>query len=423
MNLRVGDPFSGHEAVSVTSLITPVLLCGGGGTRLWPLSHSSQPKQFQPLLTKSSPFQSTLQRLSQSGYRNAVVVTAKNYQTLVNKQLREQGYHAATMVIEPSPKNSGAAVLAAALTISKSDPDAILFVTPSDHQIEDQAVLDQAVALGLPSARDGKIVTFGIKPDRAASEYGWINPSDHTRIISSVQRFIEKPDQYRAAQLLAAKTWLWNSGIFLMSARTILAEAALHCPDLLRAVRHSVEAGLQSNERMLVDEAAWEGVESEPIDKAIMEKSQNLRVIKVSAGWSDLGDWNAIWRESQKDPNGVVATGKATAIDCQDSLLRSSDVDGPHLVGIGLNQMIAVATRDSVLVTPRNRAQDVRLGAALNVRNFDITGPLVSEMKPWGGFEILASGLGYQVKRLTVEPGAKLSLQSHRFRSEHWVVA
>jgi len=421
MNLRVGDPFSGHEAISVASLVTPVMLCGGGGTRLWPLSNSSKPKQFQHLLTPVSPFQMTLQRLESSGYGKAVIVTGSAYQRLVSKQMRVQEYAPSMVVIEPSPKNSAAAVVAAAVALSATDPEAIMLVTPSDHKIDHPSVLDQAVALGLADVQKGKIVTFGIKPIRAASEYGWIEPADRLKVISPVKSFVEKPDKATATKLLNSNIWLWNSGIFLMSARTLLQEAAEHTPVLLKAVRASVGAGSSNDGKLLLQAEAWQAVESHAIDTAIMEKSRNLRVIKISAGWSDLGDWNAIWRESAKDQTGVVAVGDVASISCRNSLLRSSDVDGPHLVGIGLDDMVAVATRDSVLVTPRNRAQDVRLATSFGLTDRGSANPSHTE-KPWGSFDILGAGAGYQIKRLTVLPGGQLSLQSHRFRSEHWVV-
>jgi mannose-1-phosphate guanylyltransferase/mannose-6-phosphate isomerase len=206
-----------------------------------------------------------------------------------------------------------------------------------------------------------------------------------------------------------------------MSARTLLAEAALHAPQLFAAVEASVNTGRSVQGTLALSADAWAEIDGQAIDTAIMEKSRNLQVIKVSAGWSDLGDWNAIWRESQKDQNGLVTTGKSVGIDCRNSLLRSSDRDGPQLVGIGLTDMVAVATRDSVLVTSRERAQDVRMAASLGLADFGaLQCPHVD--KPWGSFDILGGGLRYQVKRLTVKPGGQLSLQSHRFRAEHWVV-
>ena len=421
MNVRVGDPFSGHEAVSVTSLIIPVVLCGGGGSRLWPLSHGTQPKQFQSLVEDASPFQTTLARLTASQFRPGIVVTSAKYETLVRKQMREAGYDASSVFLEPERKNSAPAILASAWTALQDDPEAILFVTPSDHLVRDQDVLDQAITIAMSDVREGRIVTFGITPTRAATEYGWIEPENQFLITSPVARFVEKPKIEVASKLLEGGHWLWNSGIFLMKAQTILDEARRYDPDLYDGVIAACRAGAKDSDTIRPGVAEWHDLQDQQIDKAIMELSRKLSVVKVAAGWDDLGDWNAVWRESARDAAGVSVTGDAVAIGCKDSLLRSEGMGSPRLVGIGLNDMVAVATPDAVLVVPRARSQDVRLATLQPAKAAEADPHVVH--KPWGSFEVLDHGPHYQVKRLDVAPGGRLSLQSHRHRSEVWSVA
>ena len=421
MNVRVGDPFAGHEAVSVTSLIVPVVLCGGGGARLWPLSHGSRPKQFHSLVEDASCFQATLARLMTSEFKPGIVVTSAKYETLVRKQMREAGYAPGSVFLEPDRRNSAPAILAAAWISAQQDPDAILFVSPSDHLVRDQKVLDQAIMLAMGDVRAGKIVTFGLNPTRAATEYGWIRPESDLLIASPVSRFVEKPKVEVAARLLAEGGWLWNSGIFLMKASTILEEAQRYDPDLYDGVVAACRAGERQSGTIRPGLAEWHDLADCQIDKAVMELSRKLSVVKVDAGWADLGDWNSVWHESRKDRSGVTTSGDAVAIDCRDSLVWSGGAGSPRLVGIGLQDIVAVATPDAVLVVPRSRTQDVRMAAmAPTARQLEAEAVV---QKPWGSYEVLDRGPHYQVKRIDVLPGGRLSLQSHKHRSEVWSVA
>ncbi len=347
--------------------ITPVLLCGGSGTRLWPLSRQAMPKQFARLLGKASLYQAALERLSGTGWRAPVVVTAEAYLSLARDQALASDSVPETLMVEPSPCNTAPAILAAALHIAADDPEALMLVAPSDHAIPDAAAFGAAVAAGAGPARAGQIVTFGIRPTRAETGYGWLElasgPGDYTPRPLPLSRFVEKPDRQKAEEMLSAGRYLWNAGIFLASARTLIEAFALHAPGLLAPVGSALAGGEHRDGAFFLDAAAWRGAESISIDYAVMERAANLCVVPFAAGWSDLGDWDAVWRETAPDADGMVATGSVTAIGCADSLLRC-DTAGVELVGIGLTDTVVVAMADAILVAHRSRAQDVKEAVA-----------------------------------------------------------
>ncbi|MBQ4824457.1 mannose-1-phosphate guanylyltransferase/mannose-6-phosphate isomerase [Leisingera sp. HS039] len=407
-------------------MIHPILLCGGSGTRLWPLSRKSYPKQFVPLTGEQTLFQASAARLSGEGFAPPLVLTNSDFRFIVTEQLAGAGIDPGAVLIEPAGRNTAPAVLAAALWLEKQDPEALMLVAPSDHVVPDAAAFRAAVTAGEAAARDGQLVTFGIKPDRAETGYGYLelvtDPGDFTPRPIGLKRFVEKPDAQTAAQMLASGQYLWNAGIFLFSVKTILAAFRAHAPDLLAPVQAAVDQGQPDLGFLRLDPAAWQGAADISIDYAVMEKAANLSVVPFAGGWSDLGGWDAVWRESNPDAAGVVTSGSATAIDCADSLLRSEG-EGLELVGIGLENIIAVAMPDAVLVAAADRAQDVKQAvAALKEKRAKQATEFPMDHRPWGWFESLAVGDRFQVKRIHVHPGAALSLQSHHHRSEHWIV-
>ena len=407
--------------------ITPVILCGGSGTRLWPLSRRSHPKQFVPLLGSDSLFQASVRRIASKGFGAPVVVTGPDFRFVVTEQLAAVGAQG-TVLIEPEARNTAPAILAAALWAGRADPDALLLVAPSDHVIPDAVAFRAAVEAAAPAARAGHLVTFGIHPDRPETGYGWLELDEAEDGIGTtgktvpLRRFVEKPDADTARRMLEAGGYLWNAGIFLFTAAAIERAYAAHAPATLAAVRAAVEGAEPDLDFFRLASEPWKGAEATSIDYAVMEKAENLAVMPYSGRWSDLGDWNAVWREAERDEKGVAHAGSATAIDCEGTLLRS-EVEGQEIVGLGLRDVVAIAMPDAVLVAERSRAQEVRAAVdALKAKGARQATELPLDHRPWGWFESLATGDRFQVKRIVVKPGAALSLQSHHHRAEHWIV-
>ena len=405
-------------------MITPVLLCGGSGTRLWPLSRKSYPKQFAALLGDETLFQASAQRLSGPAYAPPVVVTASDFRFIVTEQLLSVGIDPGAILIEPTARNTAPAVLAAACHIAKTDPDGLMLVAPSDHVIPDAQAFGVAVSSGVSAAQNGQLVTFGITPARAETGYGYLElaaPPQGTT-PAPLKRFVEKPDQTRAEAMVQDPHFMWNAGIFLFRASDIIAAFKTHASTLLEPVSEAYSHAQADLGFLRLDPEKWANAENISIDYAVMEKADNLSVVPFSAGWSDLGGWDAVWQETGPDANGVAMSDHATAIDCRDTLLRSES-SGLEVVGIGLENTIVVAMPDAVLVADKSRAQDVKLAvAALKQKSALQAESFPKDHRPWGWFESLVIGQRFQVKRIQVEPGAALSLQSHHHRSEHWIV-
>ena len=406
-------------------MITPVLLCGGSGTRLWPLSRKSFPKQFSALIGAQSLFQASALRLRGPGFAAPVVVTADAFRFIVTEQLAEAGVTPGAVLIEPEGRDTAPAVLAAALHVAAGDPAGLVLVAPSDHVIPDQDHFAAAVAAALPVARAGRLVTFGIAPDRPETGYGYLELAAAPDLGAApapqdLIAFVEKPDAGRAAAMLAEGRYLWNAGIFLFRADAMIAAFRQHAPELLDAVGAALDGARRDLGFTRLAPAPWAGIGAISIDYAVMEKAQNLAVVPYSGRWSDLGDWGAVWRETAEA--GVSLSGAALAIDCTDTLLRSES-PGQKLVGIGLDNIIAVAMPDAVLIAARDRSQDVKAAvAALKAEGAKQAETFPKDHRPWGWFESLVIGSRFQVKRIVVHPGAALSLQSHHHRSEHWIV-
>jgi mannose-1-phosphate guanylyltransferase/mannose-1-phosphate guanylyltransferase/mannose-6-phosphate isomerase len=406
--------------------IVPVLLCGGSGTRLWPLSRRAYPKQFAALIGSESLFQASARRLAGPGFAAPLVITGADYRFIATEQLSATGITGGTVLIEPAGRNTAPAVLAASLWLAAQDPDALMLVAPSDHVIPDAPAFRTAVAAGRAAARAGRIVTFGIAPTGPETGYGWLElpPHTHPEGVDPVPltRFVEKPDRATAEAMLDAGNYLWNAGIFLFTARTMIAAFRTHAPHLIPPVEAAVAGIAPDLTFQRLDPAHWSEAAEISIDYAVMEKATNISVVPYVGRWSDLGGWDAVRREMGPDDHGVALSGHATAIDCENTMLRSES-DGLAVVGIGLKDILVVATSDAVLVAHASRAQDVKRAIpALKTHGHRQAEEFPRDYRPWGWYETLALSDRFQVKRIVVKPGAALSLQSHVHRSEHWIV-
>lgn len=411
----------------MTDIISPVLLCGGSGTRLWPLSRKSYPKQFVKLLGDESLFQVSARRFTGHDFAAPTLVTASDFRFVVLEQLAALEIAPADILIEPTAKNTAAAICVAALALEARASGALMLVAPSDHVIPDSKRFRAAIKAATPAAKSGQLVTFGIRPDRAETGYGWLELSlapdpAFDPIPQPLRSFVEKPTLPMAEQLLEGGLHLWNAGIFLFSTTAILDAFAAHAPKTLETTRAAFDAAEQDLSFTRLGCEAWARLPDISIDYAVMERATNLTVVPYGGAWSDLGDWQAVWREGDPDINGVVKTGPTTALDCANTLLHAT-TGAQELVGIGLKDIIAVAMPDAVLIAHKDRAQDVKLAVAeLKARGVAQAETLPRDYRPWGWYESLAVGTRFQVKRIVVHPGAALSLQSHHHRSEHWIV-
>lgn len=404
-------------------MITPVILCGGSGTRLWPLSRESYPKQFVPLLGEKTLFQNSAQRMSGAGFQRPVVVTNSDFRFIVTEQLHQVGIDPDAILIEPDSRNTAPAVLAAALHVAARDPSSVMLVAPADHVIPDAEAFETAVKKGLAAVSAGELVTFGIQPTYPETAYGYLEKGDASEGETiKLKRFVEKPNSELAAQMVADGGFLWNSGIFLFRAQDIIDAFKAHCPSMVPPLIQAVNDGISDLGFFRLNKTAWDKADDISLDYAVMEKATNLSVVPLEAGWSDLGAWDAVWRESHPNNVGMVIGGSASAIECTNSLLRSESED-LHIVGIGLDNIIAIAMKDAVLVADMSRAQDIkRAVSVLKARNLPQATTFPKDHRPWGWFESLVFGDRFQVKRIHVNPGASLSLQSHHHRAEHWIV-
>ena len=405
--------------------IYPVLLCGGSGTRLWPLSRKHYPKQFSVTWGEHehSLFQQSALRTSGTGYAAPTIVTAEDYRFVASEQLREIDLAPGTLLVEPSSKNTAPAILSAALRIMQDNPDALLLVAPTDHLIPDEQVFRQTIEQAIVPASKGQLVTFGIEPTRAETGYGYLKLGK-TDVNGAVEldAFVEKPSASDASAMLAAGGYLWNAGIFMFTAATLVAAFKKHQPQMLQGVQAAFDNAQNDLDFSRLDKDDWAKLESISIDYAIMEQVENLSVVPFSGAWSDLGDWQAIHRELPADNDGTVLTGPATAINCRNSMLRAES-DNQQVVGIGLENILVVAMPDAVLVTDTSRAQDVKQAVTLlKEKGIRQSEAFSRDNRPWGWYETLALSERFQVKRIVVKPGGCLSLQSHFHRSEHWIV-
>ncbi len=400
--------------------LIPVLLSGGSGTRLWPLSREGYPKQFLALAGEHSMLQSTWLRVAELAAGGApLVVTNENHRFMVAEQLRQVDCAPSAIVLEPVARNTAPAIAAAALQAASGGEDPLLLVLPSDHVIADEAAFRAAVQAAVPAAEQGALVTFGIVPTAPETGYGYIKAAAGDG-VRAVERFVEKPDPATAEQYLASGEYLWNSGMFLFRASRYLEELGKHAPDMLAACRGAFDKAERDRDFLRLDKTAFEACPSDSIDYAVMEKTDAAKVMPIEAGWNDVGSWAALWEVTEQDAEGNACHGDVMALDCHNSYAWSER----RLVAmIGLEDTVVVDTDDALLVAHRDRVQDVKRVVA-RLRE-DGRGEAVLHRKvyrPWGAYDSVDMAERFQVKRITVKPGASLSLQMHHHRAEHWIV-
>lgn len=404
--------------------IHPAILCGGSGTRLWPLSRRNHPKQLLSLLEPHTLLQATARRFADTArFAPPVALCSDAYRFIIGEQIRAAGLTPGAIILEPEGRNTGPAAAVASLWARREDPDAIVLLSPSDHVIGDlpafQAALDTGVEAALGS---GALVTFGIRPDKPETGYGYIEAGDPLPGGSAfaVRRFVEKPDAATARGYVEGGRHLWNSGLFLFRAADFLAELKRLEPAMLAACEAAVDKARVDLDFVRLDEESFTASPSDSIDYAVMEKTDRAVVIPVSMGWSDVGSWSALRDVADKDAAGNAIWGDVVAVDTRDSLVRS---DGPLVVTCGLANVVVVATKDAVLVASAEAAQDLKsIVSRLEGLKREETLSHARIFRPWGWFETMDLGPGFKVKRIAVKPGQRLSLQSHRHRAEHWVV-
>ena len=403
--------------------ITPVILCGGSGTRLWPLSRKSYPKQFTKIIGEDSLFQQSASRFTSKAFARPVIVTNSDFRFTATQQLSDIGIDPGAVLIEPDARNTAPALLAAALKVMEEDPETLILAAPSDHFIKNTKNFLASIERAIPCALNGQIVTFGITPTHPETGYGYLQLGDETADgCIALHRFVEKPDLQTAQDMLATDRFLWNAGIFLYKASTLVSAFAKHAPEMLKTVKTAVSDARHDLGFLRLDPTAWAACDDISIDFAIMEKAANLSVIKHDGDWSDLGGWDAIQKQMPIDEAGVSTHGQSLAIDCSETLLRSES-DDVQLVGLGLSNIVAIAMPDAVLVADRSRVADLgNVVKEMRKRDVRQADTFPRDYRPWGYFETLTLRDRFQVKRIVVKPGASLSLQSHVHRSEHWIV-
>ena len=406
--------------------IYPIILAGGTGTRLWPLSRKSFPKQFVRLVGEESFFQQALRRVDTEDFHRPIILTSDRYRFIVTEQLKEVGLEASAILIEPEVKNTAPAILAAAIYVERISPGSTLLVMPSDHDIGEPHRFCDAVMSGQEAVGQGHLVVFGTRPRSPETGYGYLElGSSPGSSPATVSRFVEKPNVGRAQRMVDSGRFLWNMGIFMFSTTDLFRAFETYRPDLTPAVDASVADAQPDLAFLRLAADPWSKVASVSIDYAVMEKADNLVVVPWTGSWSDMGSWASVGESvKSRDETGHcnVSKERCLAVDCKDTLLRS-ETEGQIVVGIGLEGIAVVAMSDAVLVADLRHVQQVRNAVeemrARKVRQAD---EFPRDHRPWGWFESLVRGDQFQVKRIVVNPGEALSLQSHSFRSEHWVV-
>ncbi|HVI26191.1 MAG TPA: mannose-1-phosphate guanylyltransferase/mannose-6-phosphate isomerase [Xanthomonadaceae bacterium] len=402
------------------ALLQPVLLSGGSGTRLWPLSREAYPKQFLPLAGEDTMLQATWARVAPLADAPPIVVANEEHRFLVAEQLRQAGAPTPAIVLEPVGRNTAPAIAAAALQAMAAGGDPLLLVLPSDHVVRDAGAFRAAVRRALPAAEQGALVTFGIRPDAPETGFGYIQAeAGDGDGVRRVLRFVEKPDAATARAYLDAGGYSWNSGMFLFRASRYLAELERFRPDILAAVRAAFAGARRDGDFVRLEREAFAASPADSIDYAVMEKTDAAMVLPVDIGWNDVGSWSALWDVAERDADGNARHGDVIAVDS-----RNSYAYARRLVAlVGVDDVVVVETDDAVLVARKDRVQDVKKVVARLKAEQRSQAALHREVhRPWGSYDSVDAGARFQVKRIKVKPGAALSLQSHARRAEHWIV-
>jgi mannose-1-phosphate guanylyltransferase / mannose-6-phosphate isomerase len=400
--------------------IIPLIMCGGAGTRLWPASREVRPKQFLPLFGARSTFQDTLMRVSDEGlFERAIIITNAAYRFMALEQLAEIGIQA-DVLLEPARRDSGPAIVAGAAFAQMRDKDAVVLALAADHVVRDTPAFIAACRQGLVAAEAGRIVTFGVKPERAATEYGYINPGEGVSgEVRTVKKFVEKPDQTKASEYVEAG-YFWNSGNFMFRASVLLDEYRKFDTESVATVSDAVAKAGHDLGFVTLEPKAFAAAKAISIDYAVMEKTAVAAVVPVSCGWSDVGSWHAVWELSDKDGQGNAAQGAAVF---EDSRNCNVTTDRALVALEGVDDLVVVATQDAVLVSRQKDANGLkRLVAKLKTVSPQVTEEHIKVHRPWGSYQSVDNGDRHQVKRIIVKPGQRLSLQKHHHRSEHWIV-
>ena len=403
-------------------MLFPIIMAGGSGSRLWPLSRQLNPKQFLPLADADfSMLQATIQRLDGLGAALPRLICNEQHRFLAAEQLRLLGLEKANILLEPVGRNTAPAIALAALQACSESDDPILLVLAADHLIQDVDAFQTCIQTALPLAQDGKLVTFGIVPTHAETGYGYIEQGIDVGIGGfKVSRFVEKPDLVTAQEYLANGSYFWNSGMFMFRASRYLQELETFRPDILAACRAALAGGSQDMHFTRVDEAAFAACPDDSVDYAVMEKTSDAVMVPLDAGWSDIGSWAALWDVSDKDEQGNVFKGDVLNQRSNNTYVHA---DSRLVATVGLDDLVIVETKDAVLVAHKDHVQDVKK-IVEQLKNGSRTEHINHRevYRPWGVYDSVDNGHRYQVKRITVKPGAKLSVQMHHHRAEHWIV-
>ncbi|ARW15309.1 mannose-1-phosphate guanylyltransferase/mannose-6-phosphate isomerase [Komagataeibacter europaeus] len=411
------------QGLPASSTIIPVILSGGSGSRLWPVSRSSFPKQFWPLLSDQTLLQETALRGECESFSPPVIVCNEAHRFIVAEQLREVGITDAQIVLEPAARNSAPAIAAAAFLIAAQHPNAILWIMAADAAIQHQEKLHKALASAVDAASKGYIATFGIHPTKPETGYGYIERGaelDDVPDVYHVSKFLEKPDATRAAEFVRDERFSWNSGMFVAKASVLLREIETFEPDVYACVRESVKNRTVDHDFVRLAPDAFRNAPDISIDYAVAERTKAAAVVPAAFGWSDIGSWDALWEITPKDEDGNATFGNVFLDRAKNCYVRS---DGIVATVTGVEDLVVVVTRDAVMVSHRNRAQDIKaMVARLTAAGRPEATNHIRMYRPWGFYESLIQGDRFQVKRIHVDPGHKLSLQKHFHRAEHWVV-
>ena len=406
-----------------SGLIVPVILSGGSGSRLWPLSRKAMPKQLLALVGDNTMIQETVARTRGEDFTAPIVIAGQEHRFMIAEQLRAAGVADARIILEPAGRNTAPAAAVAALKVLEDDPDGLILLMPSDHIVGNLKAFHAAVQVAAAAARTGALVTFGIRPAAPETGYGYIKgaaPLEGVPGAFTVERFVEKPDRPTAQTYLESGGYYWNGGMFLFSAKTFIKDMEWLEPAMLGFCRDAITHAHRDMDFIRLGEVAFLACPSQSIDYAIMEHVPHAAVVPVEMGWSDVGSWQSLWDISPHDANGNTILGDVVTQGASNSYIRS---EGPLVALVGVENLVVVATKDAVLVSHRDATQDVKkIVGQLESQSRDHHMHHAVVHRPWGSYESVDTGDRFQVKRIVVKPGAKLSLQMHHHRAEHWIV-